>query len=236
MNSYSQNYGFSSSDVHMWELNHKDGWAPKNWCFRTVVLEKTIENLLDSREIRPIKPKGNQPWVFIERIGAEAEAPIFWPSDAKSWLTGKDPDAGKNWGQEEKGETKDEMVGWYQRLNGHELEQTLGDSEGRGSLVCCSPWGCKESDTLSNWTTRNLWIMDTCPFICVFKFIHQCLVVFSVDIFHFLGYTYSKVFYCFWSYFLSSSDNWQSIEMLLNFFCQCCILLLNLLINSLFFW
>ena len=111
---YSQSYGLSSSHVWMWELDHKEGWAPKNWCFWTVVLEKTLESPLDSKEIKPVNPKGNQPWIFTGRTNAEAEALILWPSDVKNWLTGKDPDPGKDWGKEEKGATKDEMVGWHQ--------------------------------------------------------------------------------------------------------------------------
>ena len=141
---YSQSYGFSSSHMWMWELDHKEGWALKSWCFQTVVLEKTLENPLDSKEIKSVNPKGNQPWIFIGRT--DAEVPILWPSDAKRWLIGKDSDAGKDWGQEEKGVTVDEMVRWHHWLNGHEFEQALGDSEGQGSLACCSPWGCKESN------------------------------------------------------------------------------------------
>ena len=109
------------------------------------MLEKTLESPLDSKEIKPVNPKGNQPWIVIGRT--DAEAPILWPPDVKSQLIGKDPDAEKDWSQEEKGTTEDEMVGWHHRLNGHEFEQTLGDSEGQESLVCCSPWGRKESDT-----------------------------------------------------------------------------------------
>ena len=118
----SQSYGLSSSHVQMWELDHKEGWAPKNWCFWTAVLEKTLESPLDGEEIKPVNPKGNQPWIVIVRTDAEVEAPILWPPDAKSQLIGKDPDAGKDWGQEEKGTTEDEMVGWHHWLNGHEFE------------------------------------------------------------------------------------------------------------------
>ena len=125
---YSQSYGFSSSHLWMWELDHKEGWALKNWCFWTVVLEKTLESPLGSKEIKPINPKGNQPWIFIGR--ADAEAPVLWLPDVKSQLIGKDPDAGKDWRQEEKEVTKDEMVGSHHWLNGHESEQTLRDSEG----------------------------------------------------------------------------------------------------------
>ena len=131
----------------------KESWVPKSWCFWTVVLEKTLESPLDCKEIQPVNPKGNQSWIFIGRTGAEAETSIFWPPDVKNWLIGKDPDAGKGWRWEEKGMTEDEMVGWHHKLNGHELEQVLGVGDGQGSLVCCSPWGCKELDTTEwlNW-------------------------------------------------------------------------------------
>ena len=140
-----QSYGFSSSHVWMWELDHKESWAPKDGCFWTVVLEKTLENPLDSKEIKSVNPKGNQPWIFIGRADAETEALILWPPDVKSQLIGKDPDAGKDWGQEEKGMTEDEMVECHHWLNGHEFEQTLRGGEGQGSLVSCSPWGHKDS-------------------------------------------------------------------------------------------
>ena len=125
---------------YLWELDHKEDWVPKNWCFQIVVLEKILESILDCKETKLVNPKGNQPWIFTGRTDAEAEAPILWPPDAKSWLTGKDPDAGKDWRQEEKGTTEDEMVGWYHHLSGNKFKQTLGDSEGQGSLVCCSVW------------------------------------------------------------------------------------------------
>ena len=139
----------------MWELDHNKGWAPKNWCFWTVVLEKTLESPLDWKEIKPVNPKGNKPWIFIGRTDAETEAPISWPSDVKSQLTGKDPDAGKDWGQEEKGTTEDEMVGCHHWLNGHEFEQTLGNSEEQGSLVCCRPWVANSQMWLREWTTTT---------------------------------------------------------------------------------
>ena len=120
--SSSQSYGFSSNRVWMWELDYKEIWAPKSWCFWTVVLEKTLESSLDCKEIQSVHPKGNQSWIFIGRTDAEAETPILWPPDVKSWVLWKDPDAGKDWGQEEKGTTKDEMVGWHHRLDGHEFE------------------------------------------------------------------------------------------------------------------
>ena len=132
----SQSCGFSHSHVRMWELDHKEGWVLKNWCFWTVVLEKTLESPLDCKEIKPVNRKGNRPWIFIGRTDVEAETPILWPPDAKSQLIGKDPDAEKDWGQEEKGMMEDEMVGWHHWLNGHDFEQTQGDSEGQGSLAC----------------------------------------------------------------------------------------------------
>ena len=116
----SQSYGFSSSHVWMWGLVYKENWAPKNWCFWTVVLEKTLESPLDSKEIEPVHPKGHQSWIFIGRTDAEAETPIFWPSDVKNWFIGKDPDAGKDWRREEKETTMDEVVGWHHWLNGHD--------------------------------------------------------------------------------------------------------------------
>ena len=143
---YSQRYCFSSSHLQMWELDHKEGFVPKNRCFRTAVLEKTLESPLDSKEIKSINANGNQPRIFIRRSDAEADAPILWPPDVKSRLIRKGPDAGKVWKQEDKGATKNEVVGWYHRLKGHEFEQTWGDSKRQGSLACCSPWGCKESD------------------------------------------------------------------------------------------
>ena len=142
----------------MWELDHKESWVPKNWCFWTVVLERTLEIPLDCKEIQPVHLKGNQSWIFIGRTDAEAEALILWPSDAKNWLTGKDPDAGKNRRQEEKGMTEDEVVGWHHWLNGHEFEQVLGVGNGQGNLACCSPWGCKESGTTEqlNWAELRM--------------------------------------------------------------------------------
>ena len=155
----SQGYGFSSGHVWIRGLDYKESWAPENWCFWTVVLEKTLESPLDCKEIQPVHPKGNQSWVFTGRTGAEAETPILWQPHAKSWLTGKDPDAGKDWRQEEKGTTEDEMVGWHHQLSGHEFEWTLGVGDGQGGLVCCSPWGRKESDTTE-------WLNWMCMFQC----------------------------------------------------------------------
>ena len=130
----------------MWELEYKKVWVLKSWCFQTVVLEKTLESPLDSKKIKPVNPKGNQLWIFIGMTDAVVEALILWPPDVKIQLIGKDPDAEKDWRQEEKGTTEDEMVGWHDQLNGHEFEQPQGDSNGQGSLVSCSPWDHKESD------------------------------------------------------------------------------------------
>ena len=150
----SQSHGFSSGHVWIWGLDYKESWVQKNWCFWTMVLEKTLESPLDCKEIQPVYPKGNQPWIFFGRTDAEVETLILWPPDVKNWLIWKDPDAGKDWKQEEKGKTEDEMVGWHHRLNGHEFKWTLGVGDGQGGLVCCSPWGRKESDTTeqANWT------------------------------------------------------------------------------------
>ena len=120
---YSQSYSFSTSHVWMWMLEHKEGWVPKNWCFWTVVLEKTLESPLDCKEIQPVNSKGHQSWIFIGRTEAEAESPILWSSDVKDWLIRKDYEAGKDWRQEKKGTTEDEMVGWHHQFDGHEFEQ-----------------------------------------------------------------------------------------------------------------
>ena len=147
---YGQTYGFSSTRVQMWELDHKESWALKNWCFWIVMLEKTLAVLeisSDCKEIKTVTPKGNHSWIFTGKTIAEAEAPILWLPYVKRQLIGKDPHAGEDWRQEEKWVTEDEKVGWHHWLNGHEFEQAPGDSEGHGSLVCCSPWGHKESDT-----------------------------------------------------------------------------------------
>ena len=138
-------YGFSSSHVLMGELDHKESWVLKNWCFWTVVLEKTFESPLGYKESQSVNPKGNQSWIYIGRTNAEA--PTLWPPPAKSWLIGKDSDAGRDCGQEEKGATEDETVGWHHQLYGHEFEQAPEVGDGQGSLACCSPWGREELDT-----------------------------------------------------------------------------------------
>ena len=141
----------------MWELDYKESWALKNWCFWTVVLEKAPESPLDFNKSQPVHPKGDQSWVFIGRTDVEAETPILWPPDVKSWLIWKDPDAGKDWKQEEKGTTDDKMVGWHHRLNGHGFGWTPGIGDGQGGLKCCSSRGRKESDTTEwlNWTLSS---------------------------------------------------------------------------------
>ena len=182
----SQGYGFSNGHVWMRELDCEEGWAPKNWCFWTVMLEKTLESPLDCKEIQPVHTKGDQLWVFFGRSDAKAETPILWPPHAMSWLIGKDSDAGRDWRQEEKGMTEDEMAGWHHWLNGREYEWTLGVGDGQGGLVCCDSWGCKESDTTEwlNWTEL---IFKKLPFsfcpgsistgkVKMFTFVFDCLL------------------------------------------------------------
>ena len=147
--------------VWIWDLDHKESWALKNWCFWTMVLEKTLESLLDSREIKPVHPKGDQSWVFIGRT----ESPILWLPDVKNWLVRKDLDAGKDWGREEKGMTEDEMVGWHHWLDRHEFEQAPGVGDGQGGLAYCSPWGHKESDVTEwlKWTESRFFHQNSKP-------------------------------------------------------------------------
>ena len=144
----SQGYGFSSSHVWMWELDCEESRVPKNWCFWTVVLEKTVGSPLDCKEIQPVHSEGDQSWVFFGRNDAKAETPVLWPPHAKSWLIGKDSDAGRNWGQEEKKMTEDEMAGWHHQLEGHGFGWTLGVGDGQGGLLLlllsrfCCVWLC----------------------------------------------------------------------------------------------
>ena len=147
----------------MWELDCEESWALKNWCFWTVVLEETLESPLDCKEIQPVHSEGDQPWDYFGGNDAKAETPVLWPPHAKSWLTGKDSDAGRDWGQEEKGMTEDEMAGWHHWLDGLEFEWTLGVGDGQGGLASCNSWGRKELDTTErpNWTELNV---DTEPF------------------------------------------------------------------------
>ena len=157
--------------VWMWELDYKKSWAPKNWCFWTVVLEKTIESPLDCKKIQPVHPKGDQSWVFIGRTDVEAETAVLWPPDAKSWLIWKDPDSGKDWGQEEKGRTEDEMIAWHHWFSGYNFGWALGFGDGQGSLACCSSWGRKVSTTERlSWTELGPRIPDqSCFLFLVFK-------------------------------------------------------------------
>ena len=163
---FKQGYGFSCSHVWMWELDYEESWAPKNWCFWTAVLEKTLESPLDCKEIQPVYSEGDQSWDFFWRIDAKAEAPVLWPPHAKSWLIGKDFYAGRDWGQEEKKTTEEEMAGWHHRLNGCEFEWTPGVGDGQGGLACCTSWGRKSQTWLSYWTELNWtgshWIIHEC--------------------------------------------------------------------------
>ena len=149
---------YTCGHVWMWELDCEEGWALKNWYFWTLVFEKTLESPLDCKEIQPVHSKGDQSWVFFGRTDAKGETPILWPPHVKSWLIGKDSDAGMDWGQEEKGTTKDEMTGWHHRLYGHEFGWTPGVGDGQGGLACCDSWGCKELDMTEwlNWTELDL--------------------------------------------------------------------------------
>ena len=142
-----------------WELDCEEGWAPKNWCFWTVMLEKTLENPLDCKEVQPVHSEGDQPWDFFGRTDAKAETPVLWPPHVKSWLIGKDSDAGRDWEQEEKGKTEDEMAGWHHWLNGRESQWTPGIGDGQGGLACCDSWGRKESYMTErlNWTENVLY-------------------------------------------------------------------------------
>ena len=147
----SQGCGFSSGHVWMWELYCEESWAPKNWCFWTVVLEKTLESPLDYKEFQPVHSKGDQSWVFFGRNDAKAETPVLWPTHVKSWLTGKDSDTGRDWGQEEKGTTEDEMAGWHHGLDGRESEWTPGVGDGQGGLACCNSWSSRVGH---DWATE----------------------------------------------------------------------------------
>ena len=159
----SQGYGFSSGLVRMWKLYCEESWALKNWCFWTVVLEKTLASPLDYKEIQPVHSKGDRSWVFFGRTDAEAETPVLWPPRAKSWLIGKDSDAERDWGQEEKGTTEDEMAGWHHWLDGHGFGWNPRVGDRQGGLACCNSWGRKESDTTEqlNWTQQDCTIQRT---------------------------------------------------------------------------
>ena len=184
----------------MLELDCEEGWAPKNWCFWTVVLEKTLESPLDCKEIQLVHCEGAQPWDFFGRNDAKAETPALWPPHAKSWLIGKDSDAGRDWGREEKGTTEYEMAGWHHWLNGRASGWTLGVGDGQGGLACCDSWGCKESDTTerpisSDWLRRKWWTWtDWSGFylFCGFLISHRPVLK---------GLVYTFLWICFsWTY------------------------------------
>ena len=159
----------------IWELEYKESWVLKDWRFWTVVLEKTLASALDCKEIKPVHSKGNQSWIFIGRTDVEAETPILWPPDAKNWLIGKDSDAGRDWGQEEKGMTEDEMAGWHHQLDAHEFKWTPGDGDGQGGLACCDSWGRGESDMTErlNWTELNYYsTLSTSVYLSKFPCFH----------------------------------------------------------------
>ena len=201
--------------VWMWELDYKESWVPMNWCSWTVVLEKTLESPLDCKEIQPVHPKRDQSWVFIGGTDVEAETPILWPPDEKSWLIWKDPDAGRDWGQEEKGTAEDEMVGWHHRLNGNEFGWTPGVGDGQGGLGCYSSWGQKDSNTTEwlNWTElksihvaengiNSLFFYDCVILYCVSVWVWHILLIHSsidghLDCFHILSIV-DSCFYELW--------------------------------------
>ena len=167
----------------MWELDYKESWAQKNWCFWTVVLEKTLKSPLDCKEIQPVHSKGDQSWVFIGRADVQAETPILWPPDAKSWLIGNDPDAGKDWRWEEKGTAEDEMVGWHHRLDGHGFGWTLGVGDGQGGLACCGSWS-QSRIWLSKWTELNSTSSSTAHSPVLWRCLHTTLPATQGNIFY----------------------------------------------------
>ena len=160
----SQGYSFSSGHAWMRELDCEESWVPKNWCFWTVVLEKTLESPLDCKEIQRVHPNGDQSCMFFGRTDVEGETPILWPLDSKSWHIRKDPDAGKDWGQEDKGTTEDETVGWYHWPDGHGFGWTLGVGDGQDGVACCGLWGAKSWTWLSNWTDWLDWLLQIIKF------------------------------------------------------------------------
>ena len=176
----------------MWELDCEESWDLKNWCFWTVVLEKTPESPLGCKEIQPVHSEGDQPWDFFGRNDAKAEAPVLWPPHAKSWLLGKDSDAGRDWGQEEKGTTQDEMAGWHHWLDGCESEWTPRVGDGQGGLACCDSWGRKESDTTEglNWTD-TVWATREAPFyfLLALKYVFETSFIYLASDGSFLSFS-----------------------------------------------
>ena len=190
---YSQRYGFSRGHVRMWELDCEEGWAPKNWCFWTVVLEKTLESPLDCKEIQLVHSEGDQPWDFFGRNDAKAETPVLWPPHTKSWLIGKDSDAGRDRGQEEKGTTEDEMAGWHHWLDGRESAWIPGVGDGQGSLACCNSWGCRIGH---DWATEPNW---TDVFLSLFLPSQLSVKLRLYDTY--LSSVWSHQLYFFWIFF-----------------------------------
>ena len=199
----------------MWELDYKESWALKNWCFWTVVLEKPLKSPLDCKELQPINPKGNQSWIFIGRTDAEAETPIFWPPNGKKWLTGKAPDAGKDWRQEEKGTTEDEMIGWHHWLNRHEFEQTPGVGDGQGSLACCSPSGHKVMSDF--FTVKLIFFFFSCfPCWILWKQTHYMQSTLRSEEFTYLRFLLK---FLFSNLLFQTELNWTDWEVIRK--CQC---------------
>ena len=191
----SQSNGFSSSHVWMWDLDYKESWVPKNWCFWTVVLETTFASPLDCTKIKPVHPRGNQSWIFIGRTDAEAEKPVIWPPDVKNWLTGEDPDAGKDWRQEEKGVTEDEMVVWHHWLDGHEFEQAVGVGDGPREARGAAVHGVAKSRTwLTNW---NEWMIQGHRYLLFSGFSHHQLMWLQIECGTWITTLTSKGMRCF---------------------------------------
>ena len=224
--------------IWMWELDHKENWALKNWWFWSVVLVKTLESLLESKLIKSINPRVNQLWIFIERTDTEPEVPILWPPDAKNWLIGKDPDAGKDWRQK-KGMIEDEMVGWHHQLDEHQFKQAPGVGDGQGSLECCNPWGCKESDTTEwlNWIEPNRYcivfsILDSIwLLLLLMKTINFCILTLYPQTCYTCIFPWVLFFFfkCIFSDFLHR----QSCQWFFSRVFQCCLVKSH---SRTFFW
>ena len=230
----------------MSELDYKESWVPKSWCFWIVVLEKTLESPLDGKESQTVHPKGDQSWIFIGRTDIEAETPILWPSDSKNWLLGKDPNAGKDWRQEEKGMTEDEMVGWHHWCDGHEFEQALEGGDGQGSLACCSPWGCKESDTTErlNWTS---WLNTNFSYhtskLCGFQSFWNLVqpfvsTTFPVVLLHVIALDLAPYIHWFTTTYYWVAIMCQGLppQIMLSRFCICVWVMVSLCLNGFSSW